>query len=450
MDRTETGKNIITTVEDAFRYIDSFTNLERGITPEKKRIYRLDRMNDLLAIFNNPQNSFKSIHVAGTKGKGSTAAIIANILTASGEKTGLFMSPHVSSPTERISIPGKTIDEKLILDIVNRIALKIGKIPVKNPTTFELLVLSAFLYFKESSCEYAVIETGIGGRLDATNVICPDACILTPVDIEHTEILGSTIEKIAAEKAGIIKEGVPVFCGFQPDSVKNVFKTFSTAKGAPIWFLDKEITKLNTDTDLHGTIFSILLKGEYSEAEFRLSMPGKFQAENAALAYLSLKKLFPRINSESFTKGFKNTFLPGRFEVAGSRNPIILDGAHTPLSIKRLLETFVKIFPEKGVLIFGSVKDKNHREMAKLLYPHFRNIIVSTPGTFKESDPEEVHSAFTKHFPKSELITDPAKALSRALLLTGSMKIRGGISPPILVTGSFYMVAEIRSLLNRE
>ncbi|NOY08448.1 MAG: bifunctional folylpolyglutamate synthase/dihydrofolate synthase [Spirochaetes bacterium] len=450
MDQAETGKNIITTVEGAFRYIDSFTNLERGITPEKKRLYRLDRMNNLLAVFNNPQNSFKSIHVAGTKGKGSTAAIIANILSASGKKTGLFMSPHVSSPAERISIPGREIDEKLFTDIVNRIALKTGKISVKNPTTFELLVLAAFLYFKESSCEYAVIETGIGGRLDATNVIRPAACILTPVDIEHTEILGSTIEEIAAEKAGIIKKEVPVFCGFQPDSVKDVFKNFSADKGAPIRFLDEELVQLNTETSLHGTVFSIRLKGESTETEFRLSMPGKFQAENAALAYLSLKKLFSRINNESFTKGFKNTFLPGRFEVTGSRNPIILDGAHTPLSIKRLLETFVKIFPEKGVLIFGSVKDKNHREMAKLLYPYFRNIIVSTPGAFKESDPEKVHSAFTKHFPEAELITDPAEALSRALLLTGSMEIREEMLPPILVTGSFYMVAEIRRLLSSD
>ncbi|RKX83233.1 MAG: bifunctional folylpolyglutamate synthase/dihydrofolate synthase, partial [Spirochaetes bacterium] len=227
-------------IAEAFAYIDSFTNFEMGITPEKKRLYRLDRMRNLLALFNNPQNSFKSIHIAGTKGKGSTAALLANVLTAAGKKTGLFMSPHVSSPLERISVPGWPLNENLFTETVNDIKQKIDTIReneeanvlfgLSAPTTFELLVLTAFLYFQKYECGYAVIETGIGGRLDATNIIQPDACIITPIDLEHTDILGTTIEEIAAEKAGIIKKGVPIFCGFQPPAVEKVIRRISLIK----------------------------------------------------------------------------------------------------------------------------------------------------------------------------------------------------------------------------
>ncbi|MCD6120913.1 MAG: bifunctional folylpolyglutamate synthase/dihydrofolate synthase [Spirochaetales bacterium] len=449
-------------IAEAFAYIDSFTNFEMGITPEKKRLYRLDRMRNLLALFNNPQNSFKSIHIAGTKGKGSTAALLANVLTAAGKKTGLFMSPHVSSPLERISVPGWPLNENLFTETVNDIKEKIDTIReneeanvlfgLSAPTTFELLVLTAFLYFQKYECGYAVIETGIGGRLDATNIIQPDACIITPIDLEHTDILGSTIEKIAAEKAGIIKKGVPIFCGFQPPAVERVIRRISLIKEAQTFFLKEEVEFIKVLAAIDGTEFSIRLKrtgngGNSAVRQFRLSLTGDFQAENAALVFLTIKSVYQWITDQAFARGFRNTFLPGRFEITGKDKNIVLDGAHTPLSVERLLETYLKLFPEKGILIFGSVKGKNHAKMAEILSPHFRRIIISRPGTFKESSPEEVYSSFKSLFKDTELIINPGEALSKALRIAELIRQNEGITVPILVTGSFYMVAPIRLLI---
>jgi dihydrofolate synthase/folylpolyglutamate synthase len=431
--------------EDVFSWTESFTNLERGVVPFDKRNYRLDRMHQLLGMFGNPDRGLRIIHVAGTKGKGSTATFIASVLHAAGHRTGLYTSPHVQTAFERIAVAGEPPRPDLMVRLGRQVKAGIETLLAEGivghfaPTTFELFTLLSFLYFRESGCTDAVVEVGIGGRLDATNVVTPVASVITPLDLEHTDVLGDTLEKIAFEKAGIIKPGVPAFVGLQPPETKEVFRQVSAERGSPLAFLDEEAEELVTDVDQRGTSLRLKLRGEEA-VSFRLSMLGEFQAENAALAYLTLRRINPEISASVFLQGVQGTRLPGRMEVRDGAPVIVLDGAHTPLAVTRLLASFRKVFPGDAVLLFGSVAGKRPVEMARILAPAFSPIIISTPGTFKESNPEEVAAIFRGFSESTILERDPALALKRARAESGGKK-------PILVTGSFYMVSEIRRLL---
>lgn len=433
------------TPEGVYSWAESFTNLEKNTLPADKRSFRLDRMRSLLALFGNPHEALRIIHVAGTKGKGSTAVLIASVLHAAGVRTGLYTSPHVHSATERISLQGEPPRDDLIVGLGRAIKTAIDALPAEGmpghfaPTTFELLTLLAFLYFRDAGCTDAVIEVGIGGRLDATNVVSPAACVITPLDLEHTDILGDTLELIAFEKAGIIKPGAPVFIGFQAPAAREVFQKVCTERGAPGTFLDEEVGAIDARVDARGTSFTLRL-GKEPTVDFRLSLVGEFQAENAALAYLTLRRTRPEILPAHYRDGFLSATLPGRMEVRSGAPVIVLDGAHTPLAVTRLLESFRKICPGPSILIFGSVSGKKPMEMAAILAPAFTHIIISTPGTFKESNPREVAEIFSARNPATRLEKDPREALRLARELSGGRM-------PILVTGSFYMVSEVRKLL---
>jgi dihydrofolate synthase/folylpolyglutamate synthase len=426
-----------------FAWAESFTNLERNLPVLDKRVWRLDRMRRLLESAGGPDTRFRSFHVAGSKGKGSTAALMAGALTASGRKTGLYTSPHVSSPLERISIDGRPPDPVLFTRMADRARALVDGLADSlpggfSPTTFELLTLLAFLAFRETGCDDAVVETGIGGRLDATNVIMPEASVLTPLDLEHTDVLGDSIEEIAAEKAGIIKEGVPAFAAGRPPESKEVFRRVAALRSAPLAFLDEEADILSVVPDPAGTDFTLRIRGA-EPVSFTLSMPGAFQAENAALAYLCLRRTRNGITEAQFRAGFAAARLPGRMEIVPGSPTVVLDGAHTPLAVRRLLETFQALYPAGGVLLFGSVSGKRPHEMAEVLAPAFDRIVISRPNAFKPSDPQEVWAIFRQMHKGVELLEDPARALARARELAAGR--------PILVTGSFYMVSEIRALL---
>lgn len=431
--------------DEAFAWIESFANLERRPLTPLDREYRLDRMLALLERFGNPHRDFECFHVAGTKGKGSTAAFLASALQASGSRTGLYLSPHVSSYNERIGIDGAPVAPPLLAAIASRVAARIeaGGIPALRggfgPTTFELLTLLAFLCFRESGCRVAVIEVGIGGRLDATNVVTPEASLITPLDLEHTQLLGDSLGSIAREKAGIIKPGRPVFVGYQPAEARRVFEEAAASRGAPIEFLADRVERLEASVRLSGTSVVLKLSGD-EERRFDLAMSGRFQAENAALACLALRETRPGIPFEAVRRGLASCRLPGRMEIAASDPPLVLDAAHTPLATARALESFRELFPEAGVLLFGSVAGKRPEDMARILAPAFAGIVITTPGTFKQSDPASLWHIFRKHNPAVELEPDPARALDRALQLSAGRL-------PILVTGSFYLLGEIKKAL---
>jgi len=439
--------NKFKSAEEAFSYIGSFINFERS-KKQTIRDYRLDRMKQLLDHFGNPEKSFKTIHLAGSKGKGSTAMFLASALNATGEKTGLYSSPHISDYRERISLGGRFFEETIYIKTVSEIEKGIKTFILDNetgsdePTTFELLTLMAFMIFKKAGCTWAVIETGIGGRLDATNVITPEASVITHIEMEHADILGDTIEKIASEKAGIIKHRVPVFTGYLEQKSESIIAKKAALMEAPLQNLSSAVKSFHTELSDNGTIVRFTDQSS-KKLILNLSMIGKVQAENAVLAWFTLKGILNPDASlqKKIIIGINKSVLPGRFEIIKkNKTTFVFDGAHTPVSISRLLESWNSIFKGKGILIFGSVADKNPSGMAKLLSPHFDKMIISTPGTFKESYPEEVYEIFRKYSVNVQLIKDPVEAYSTSLKLSGR-------EIPVLVTGSFYMVSEIRKLV---
>ena len=434
--------------EDFFTWADSHMNLEKGTIPFDKRNYRLDRMRFLLGLFGDPDRSYGIVHVAGTKGKGSTSTFLASVLAASGRKVGLFTKPHVFTPLERITVDGAMPDPGPFVETGRRIREVVESTPAGRlpggfpPTAFELYTVIGLLFFRDAGCDTAVVETGIGGRLDATNVVFPEASVITVLDLEHTEVLGDTLEKIASEKAGIIKDGVPVYVARQEPEAREVFRTRALLTGSPVHFLDGETETLAVEPTLRGSDVHLRFHGDPMALDFRLRLLGAFQAENAALACLCLRDRFPGIPREAYLDGLAKADLPGRMELFAGTPPVILDGGHTPLAVRRLLESWRTFFPGEAVLLFGSVAGKNPTEMARILAPGFSRIVVSTPGTYKQSRPREVYDIFRALNPDTELEEDPARALARARELADGVR-------PILVTGSFYMVAEIRKLLAR-
>ena len=418
------------------------------------RPYRLDRMKAMLAMFGNPQNLLKTVHISGSKGKGSTGVYIASALSELGRPVGLYTSPHVSSYKERITLAGREIDDEVIAAQADFIRAKIAAIDPEllpgqsDPTTFELLTLLAYLVFVESECEWAVIETGIGGRLDATNVQLPQATVHTLIELEHTEVLGNTLAEIAYEKAGIIKPGVPAFCGFLKPEVEEVFVKKASQVGAPITFLKNKVRSQSVGDGTEPKAIHIELDSR-DVVDIVPGMVGAFQRDNAVLAFITADHLLQKLGLHETERrrkicdGIAKARLPGRMELIRLEPPVMLDAAHTPSSVQRLLESYVQLFPEPGVLIFGSVLGKNSRAMAQILAPAFRSIIISTPGTFKESDPEGVFREFNSYNEATELLVDPEQAYRRALSMSDGRA-------PILVAGSFYMIAEIRRLeMNR-
>jgi dihydrofolate synthase / folylpolyglutamate synthase len=418
------------------------------ITPQE-RPYRLERMRWLLAQLGNPQRAYRILHVAGTKGKGSTAALLANALGAAGRRTGLYTSPHVSDPAERISVFPRAMtddsgtDERSVGACFRRIRDAIASTP-RPPggfpwTAFELVTAFALLYFQAARCRLAVIEAGIGGRWDATNIVEPTACVLTPVDLDHTDILGDTLAAIAAEKSGVIKPRIPVFSAPQPPEAALVFRQVSQAQQAPIRFLGDELLRLDSSMHAGGTDVTVRLRGMRAQS-FRLALLGDFQARNAALAYLTLRHTFPALPCRAITAGLERTILPGRLELIPGAPAIMLDGAHTPLAVAEILAACQSLFPTPGILIFGAVAGKQIEAMARLLTPHFHHILISTPGNFKTSYPDQVAAVFQRRHPSVFLDLSPEQALRHARELARHTR-------PILVTGSFFLVAEIRKLL---
>ncbi len=441
------GSSAFAGLDEAFRYIESFTNFEKA-TPQSVRDFKLDRMVKLLELFGRPEQVLKLYHLAGSKGKGSTAQFLASILAEEGFVTGLYTSPHVMTYRERITRAGEFFPDELILEQINRIhslvgdgrALKLAG-EDENPTTFELLTLLGFCVFREAGCTHGVIETGIGGRLDATNVISPEACLLTPVELEHTDILGKTLGRIAFEKAGIIKPGVPVLSGHQQPEVRKLFETTAAERGSPITFLEDHLG--GVETELEGEAMRADLRwrdgtGPGRVETVRLRMIGDFQAENAALAMLTVRRL-GIAGEEAVIRGIGKARLPGRMEILGGEPPCIFDAAHTPSSLKRLARAYTSCFSVPAVGIFGCVEGKLIEDMAPVLATFCSDLIVSTPGTFKKSNPEGVYNIISRVHPQVSFEPDPLRAFDRARSLAGGKK-------PIVVAGSFYMVYEIRKL----
>jgi len=427
---------------DAFNYIESFTNLERNFTSAQTE-YKLERMAFMLEACGHPERSFKSVHIAGSKGKGSTAAIMSKVLAAQGCKTGLFTSPHLVSYKERITLAGAFFPDDIYIRNTELIKemLECGKLTgdLGQPTTFELLTLLAFLIFREQGCQWAVIETGMGGRLDATNLIVPEVSIITPIELEHCDVLGDTLEKIAFEKAGIIKPGVPVVVQHQKPAALAVLKDTALKRGCRFIYADDNTAVSDLKMGMEGSEFELAI---YKAAfHVKTNLAGSFQCDNIASALLAIKEILSGLDMHKTLKALEAVNLEGRLEIVGRKPPIIIDGSHTAYSIQRLLESCKAIFGTGGVLLFGSVKGKNYQAMLDMLLPCFDAVIISEPQGFKETDVEAVYK-YAKAL-GTEYGADKAVVLEiepkKALELAKHKAAQLGSGKPVVVTGSFYL-----------
>ncbi len=333
----------------------------------------LEKTINLMNYLGSPQKNFKSIHIAGSNGKGSTASFMASILMEAGYKVGLYTSPHLIRFNERIRVNKIEIPDKYIAEFIfsNERYIDINK-----PTFFEITTAMAFKYFSDEHVDIAVIETGLGGRLDATNIIIPLAAVITTVNLEHTNILGTTIEKIAAEKGGIIKERIPVLCGIIKNDAKNILRKIADSKNAEIEFLDERLEIKNSYVKIISAGFNYYI--------YKTSLPGEYQKLNAALAIYTLYKVLSVTNQKIINRGIgnivENTGFYGRYEIYNRSPRIILDGAHNVSGIKAFLSQFKKekLKYKKCFLIFGAMKDKNLPDMLNLLKPYFDKIFITS------------------------------------------------------------------------
>ncbi|MFH2113118.1 MAG: folylpolyglutamate synthase/dihydrofolate synthase family protein [Spirochaetota bacterium] len=429
-----------------YEYLNRFLNFERKLDPKE---YRLDRMRGLRELFVRPDESYKAIHVAGSKGKGSTATMIAAIMDLHEAPVGLYTSPHLIDFTERIAVGGIPVDKNILLSCAAVLADRMaGKLPDdfpggETPTYFELLTMLGFLCFKEAACRRAVIEVGLGGRLDSTNVVNPEACVITPIELEHIELLGDTITKVASEKAGIIKAGVPVFTSATRPEALQVFRDTAAKLEAPLFVLDDEAVLSDVHIDAGGTVFMVEYtdRALFPEAlQLRTPMIGRVQARNAALAALVARYLGASL--ENIQLGLAAARLRARFEIMQGDPLVVLDGAHTPDSVKACASDFSAIFPGGGLLLFGCAKDKQPAPLARVLAGAFSRVIVTKPGTFKESDVRAIARGFREEGFQVRVLEDTETGMQIAL----AEATEAGL--PLLVCGSFYLCAEMAKILS--
>ncbi|MDR2618695.1 MAG: tetrahydrofolate synthase, partial [Treponema sp.] len=395
-----------------FEWISSFINFERDLSSKS---FKLNRMRRFAELADHPELCAPAIHVAGSKGKGSVTGMAAAMLEAWGIKTSRYASPHVSDFRERISLGNRFFDESFYTLGGNALrAVTETLINEENePTYFELMTMWFFLVSRISGCEAMAVETGLGGRLDATNILDPAVSAITVIELEHTETLGNTLEAIAGEKAGIIKKGKPLVLAEQNGKALEVFRQKAWEQKSPLLYFPEWGTISNLKISRSGTAFDLELKdpGKAESLGIRadpvvleglhIPIPGDIQAANAGLAALAVKTAFPGIPDQAVRKGLEGFTLPARFERLRSDPAFIIDGAHTARSAAECIKTFTCLYGEKGLLLFGCASGKDVHSMAEILVPHFSRIIITAPGTFKKSSPTEVYSVFAEEGKKA-------------------------------------------------
>ena len=429
------------TYQEALRYLDSFVNYERRDGYDYKESFRLDRMRRLAAGLDNPQKDFKSIHIAGTKGKGSTSAITHSILREAGYKAGLYTSPHLSSFRERIRIGDEMISEEDVARILSRIEGAVERMKNNTPTFFEIYTALAYLYFKEKSVDFAVFEVGLGGRLDATNILEPLVSAITPISYEHTDKLGNTLSEIAAEKAGIVKENsVCVVAPQEKESLKTIANICSQRRSKMI-LVGKDIKfKEIGFTDSVETFTVSGISGDYPRLE--MSLLGSHQIVNAATAIGAVEALHFSgidIDREAVKRGVGSAKWPGRLEVVSRRPYTILDGAQNRASANALSRAIKRAFRyRKLILVLGVSSDKDIKGILEELIPiSDRVILTKSKVAERAAKPERLEEVIVSRDKAICLTQNVEDALAKARSLAGAEDL-------ILVTGSLFVVGEAR------
>jgi dihydrofolate synthase/folylpolyglutamate synthase len=438
---TETAYN------HALDYLYSFVDYSLKHSSElAKADFNLDRMRALMAALGNPQNTYPTIHVAGTKGKGSTSALCAAALQAAGFKVGLYTSPHLLDFCERVQVNAEPVSHTELAELVEQIKPAVAQIP--QLTTFEITTALGFLYFAQCKVDVAVIEVGLGGRLDATNVITPRVSVITSLSYDHMAVLGDTLGKIAGEKAGIIKPGVPVVSSPQKLEALEVLEKVASEHGCELTLIGRDIICVPETHTILGQDFRIQrfvhlqpktgVSIQYSM--FCIPLLGVHQVENAATAYTALKQSGFNLSDAEIAKGFAAVRWPCRFEVASRENPtVIFDSAHNEDSFLRLTQTLDEYFPgRKVVLIFGVSEDKHIAAMLGAIKDKLERLIVTRANHPRALEPEKIIETAKKVGVEIESAVPVEKALARALEIAEN---NGSI---VLSAGSMFVTAETK------
>ena len=421
----------------ALDFLLSRTDYERWPGFNYASRFDLRRMEALLQRLDNPHLSTKAVHIAGSKGKGSTSAMIAAGLQAASYKTGLYTSPHLVTLRERIQVDGKPILKRELESLVARMRPHVEAVDHDKTygelSTFELLTAAAFMQFQQKAVDFQVLETGLGGRLDATNVVTPEVCIITSISLDHTEVLGDTLARIAAEKAGIIKPGRPVVSSAQAEEAAQVIREACQKKGARLISVGSDIVWRKLDSNLSGQSLEVQgLKGSY-----RITIPllGAHQLQNAAAAVGALEVLrVPRKNIEA---GLAKTNWPGRLQILRRRPLLVVDGAHNRDSASKLKEALKEYFHfDRLILIIGTSADKDVSGIIEELAPLANTVIVTRSRHPRATKPEILAGEFARLGVQAERAEDVARAVAEAQGKAG----RGDL---ICATGSLFLVAEV-------
>ncbi|OHD38176.1 MAG: hypothetical protein A2015_14970 [Spirochaetes bacterium GWF1_31_7] len=418
---------MFTTIDEVLDYIYSFTNLESGLKSSVfNKNYSLDNIQNILEKLGNPQSDNRYIHIAGTKGKGSTTLFITQLLRLAGYTTLSFMSPHLIRTNERILFNGQSILDSELIELTNMIKEKLDYYQL-TPTTFELFFIIALFYGNIKKCDYFIMETGLGGRLDCTNVITPVVSVITSIGLEHTEILGDTITKIASEKAGIIKESVPVVLSKQRYNCKNVFKKKAQLSGSSFFYVPDHYSytiKKYTDKCIHF---------EYNndkkiKKDVCLPLFGRHQIDNFLTALESVRLIDNSIDDK--LEKMSDISLPGRIEIVDSSKKIICDVSHTVESIAELIFTLKKHFPnQKWHVLIGLAEDKNYKKIVSSIKKISKTMTITSLSSFKPSNPERSYNYLKRTYKNVTLIQDQKEAFDYML----------NREENILITGSFYL-----------
>ena len=429
------------TYKDALDYIYSFTDYE------KKRSYLygpehfdLARVEQLLALLDNPQRRFRSIHIAGTKGKGSVAAMSESILRAAGYRTGLYTSPHLHTFRERIQVGGRLIPREAVASLTEQLQPPVSRI--EGITTFEIITALGFLFFADQGVEFAVLEVGMGGRLDATNVVNPLVAIITSLSYDHTHILGETLPLIAREKAGIIKDQAWVVSAPQVPEAMAVIEEVCRERDAELTVIGRDWTWEAGEADLEGQSFRVTDYGSrITDHGFWIPLLGRHQLDNATVVVAAIEKLRQRgvnIPEASVREGLRRVRWPGRLEILGQRPFVVVDCAHNADSAGKLKAALAELFTHRRlILIFGASADKDIEGMMRELFPLAHQVIVTQASHPRAADVGVLREKARALRPRVMVSDSVAEALGLAL----------GVASPqdlICATGSIFVVAEVR------
>jgi dihydrofolate synthase / folylpolyglutamate synthase len=430
----------------AISYLNSFLDFEKKPFYSYKDSLKLKRVYQAADCLGVSYKNLKTIHIAGTKGKGSTAHFTAYLLASLGYKVGLFTSPHLFSFRERIKIvrfvdnkfKEKLISEKSVVEIVNKFKDKVRVFNKEKPTYFELITLIGFQYFLDTKIDYAVVEVGLGGRLDSTNIINPLVSVITHIGYDHVHLLGNSLAEIASEKAGIIKEKTPVVSSFQRKSAAKVIGQTAKKNKSSFFTLGKDFQTTNIKIRKNHTSFDFEF-GKNKIKNLKIHPKGSYQVENAGLALASIFTIKKQnIKKSLFKQALSQCLLDGRFE-AISRNPlIVIDVAHNQSSARAVSDNLKKYYPDKKIiLIFSCSNDKKPNQMLSLI--NYDSIILTQFNHWRVFDVFQLKKIFKK---KAIVTTNLEDALRRAKDLYNKQSL-------ILICGSFFLAAEAKSLLKK-